>query len=73
VDQVRTSTRHPGLSQNRKQQPEGKSWITGLSGKTMNPLGFLVIAIGILLVIIGIKGSQHNVIAAFTNKPAKTS
>lgn len=37
----------------------------------MNPLGFLVIGIGLLLIIVGFKGSQHNVVAALTNKPAK--
>lgn len=38
----------------------------------MNPLGLLVLALGIVIVIVGIKGSQHQVIAAITNKPAKT-
>jgi hypothetical protein len=35
----------------------------------MNPLGLLVVALGILLVIIGVKGSQHNLASALTNKP----
>jgi hypothetical protein len=39
----------------------------------MNPIGLLVLALGIVIVIIGIRGSQHNVIAALTNKPAKKS
>lgn len=39
----------------------------------MNPVGILVLAIGILLVIVGFKGSQHGIVAALTNKPAKTS
>lgn len=39
----------------------------------MNPLGILVIGIGVLLVIVGVKGSQHNLVAALTRKPAKTS
>lgn len=37
----------------------------------MNPLGFLVIALGVLIVIVGVKGSQHNLVSALTNKPAK--
>jgi len=39
----------------------------------MNPLGILVLALGVVILIIGFKGSQHQVIAALTNKPAKTS
>lgn len=39
----------------------------------MNPLGLLIIALGIMIIIIGFKGSQHRVIAALTNKPAKAS
>lgn len=39
----------------------------------MNPLGLLVIGIGILLVVVGIKGSQHNIVSALTNKPPKSS
>lgn len=39
----------------------------------MNPVGLLVVALGILLVVIGIKGSQHEVISAITNKAAKAS
>ena len=35
----------------------------------MNPLGLLVIALGILILIVGIKGSQHNLASALTNKP----
>lgn len=35
----------------------------------MNPLGFLVIGLGILLVIVGVKGSQHNLASALTRKP----
>lgn len=38
----------------------------------MNPVGLLVIGIGILLIVVGIKGSQHKVVAALTNKPPKT-
>jgi len=37
----------------------------------MNPLGILVIALGVLLVIVGVKGSQHNLVAALTRKPPK--
>jgi hypothetical protein len=39
----------------------------------MNPVGLLVIALGILLVIVGVKGSQHNLVSALTNKPKATS
>ena len=35
----------------------------------MNPVGILVIALGILIVIVGVKGSQHNLASALTNKP----
>jgi len=35
----------------------------------MNPWGLLIIALGILLMIVGIKGSQHNIASAITNKP----
>lgn len=31
----------------------------------MNPVGFIVIGIGIIVFIIGFKGSQHNVVQAF--------
>jgi len=37
----------------------------------MNPVGILVIALGILIVIVGVKGSQHNLASALTNKPHK--
>lgn len=37
----------------------------------MNPVGILVIALGILIVIVGVKGSQHNLVSALTNKPPK--
>lgn len=39
----------------------------------MNPLGFLVIGLGILIVIVGVKGSQHNLVGALTHKPATTT
>jgi hypothetical protein len=39
----------------------------------VNPLGILVIALGIVIVIIGFKGSQHNVVSALTNKAAAKS
>lgn len=38
----------------------------------MNPVGILVIALGILIVIVGVKGSQHNLVSALTNKPPAT-
>lgn len=31
----------------------------------MNPLGLMLIAIGLILIVIGFKGSQHNVLGAF--------
>jgi hypothetical protein len=39
----------------------------------MNPLGFLVIGLGILIVIVGVKGSQHNLSAALTHKPSTSA
>lgn len=34
----------------------------------MNPLGLLVLALGVLLIIVGVKGSQHNLVQALTNR-----
>jgi hypothetical protein len=34
----------------------------------MNPLGLLVLALGVIIIIVGVKGSQHNLVAALTNK-----
>lgn len=39
----------------------------------MNPVGFLVIGLGILIVIVGVKGSQHSLVAALTHKPVATA
>lgn len=39
----------------------------------MNPLGFLVIALGVTMVIVGFKGSQHKIVAALTDQAAKAS
>jgi hypothetical protein len=39
----------------------------------MNPWGFVVIAVGILLMIIGVKGTQHGVTSALTNKDTGSS
>jgi len=36
----------------------------------VNPLGILVMALGILLIIVGVKGSQHNLVNALTNRKA---
>jgi hypothetical protein len=36
----------------------------------MNPLGIVILALGVLLVIVGVKGSQHNLTSALTNKAA---
>jgi hypothetical protein len=34
----------------------------------MNPWGLLLVGIGLILIIIGFKGSQHGVLQAFTGK-----
>lgn len=34
----------------------------------MNPLGLLVLGLGIVIMIVGVKGSQHNLVGALTNK-----
>ena len=39
----------------------------------MNPLGLLVLALGVIIVIVGVKGSQHNLVAALTNKKQTSS
>lgn len=39
----------------------------------MNPVGIMVVALGVILMIVGFKGSQHTLVAALTNKAAKTS
>lgn len=31
----------------------------------MNPLGLILVGLGIILIVIGVKGSQHNVLSAF--------
>ena len=36
----------------------------------MNPWALLVILLGLALIIIGVKGSQHNVVPAITGHPA---
>lgn len=36
----------------------------------MNPWALVVIAIGILLIIIGVKGTQHNIAGAVVGHPA---
>jgi len=35
----------------------------------MNPWALLIIAIGALLIIVGVKGTQHHIASAITNKP----
>lgn len=37
----------------------------------MNPLGLILLSLGLILIVIGFKGSQHNVINAF--KGVKTA
>jgi len=41
----------------------------------VNPLGLLVLALGVVIIIVGVKGSQHNLVAALTNKkqPGQTT
>jgi hypothetical protein len=39
----------------------------------VNPLGLLVLALGVVIIIVGVKGSQHHLVAALTNKPLKAS
>lgn len=39
----------------------------------MNPVGVLVAILGVMIIIVGIKGSQHRVVAALTNQPLKVS
>lgn len=36
----------------------------------MNPWALLIILLGILLVIVGVKGSQHSIVAAITGHSA---
>jgi hypothetical protein len=36
----------------------------------MNPLGLLVLALGVVIIIVGVKGSQHNLVNALTNRTA---
>jgi hypothetical protein len=37
----------------------------------MNPWAFVIIAIGILLIIIGVKGTQHDIASAVTGGHAR--
>jgi len=39
----------------------------------MNPFGLLILALGVVIIVIGFKGSQHKLVAAITNNPAKSS
>lgn len=39
----------------------------------MNPWGFVVIGLGIIMIIIGVKGSQHNIVAALKGQSANTA
>jgi len=34
----------------------------------MNPLGILVLFLGVIIIIVGVKGSQHNLVNALTNR-----
>jgi hypothetical protein len=36
----------------------------------VNPFGLLLLGVGLIMIIIGFKGSQHSVIAAFKNTKA---
>lgn len=39
----------------------------------MNPLGLLVLALGVVIIIVGVKGSQHNLVNALTNRSATSA
>jgi hypothetical protein len=39
----------------------------------MNPWGILVLALGILLIIVGVKGSQGGLVSALTGKTKTTT
>jgi len=39
----------------------------------MNPWGLLILALGVVIIIVGFKGSQHKLVSAITNNPAKSS
>lgn len=36
----------------------------------MNPLALILVGLGVILIVIGFKGSQHNVLAAFKGVPS---
>jgi hypothetical protein len=36
----------------------------------VNPFGLLLLGLGLIMIIIGYKGSQHSVLAAFKGVPA---
>lgn len=38
----------------------------------MNPWAFIAIAIGVIVIIIGIKGTQHHVASALTGKASQS-
>lgn len=37
----------------------------------MNPLGIFLTILGLFIMIVGFKGSQHNIVAALTGNPPK--
>jgi hypothetical protein len=39
----------------------------------MNPWGFILVVVGILLIMIGITGSQHRILSVFKGIPAAAS
>lgn len=39
----------------------------------MNPLGIVVVALGVMLIIVGVSGSQHKLVSALTGKAAKST
>lgn len=39
----------------------------------MNPWAFIVIAIGVIVIVIGVKGTQHNITAAIVGHPTGSS
>lgn len=39
----------------------------------MNAAGLIIIALGLILIVIGVKGSQHNIISSLKGVPATAS
>jgi hypothetical protein len=39
----------------------------------MNPLGFVIIGLGLIMMVIGFKGTQHQILSDLTGKGGATS